>query len=105
VFSKHATSIELLLFDDARAKRPSSVIALDPRSASQLSLLARLCARGLKPGQVYAYRAHGPFEPERGLRFDGQQSAARIHTGAVSRFRRRTIVTPRAGPGIRRRRR
>ena len=28
---------------------------------------------GLQPGQVYAYRAHGPFEPERGCRFDGEK--------------------------------
>ena len=28
---------------------------------------------GLEPGQVYAYRAHGPFAPERGLRFDGDK--------------------------------
>ena len=27
----------------------------------------------LKPGQVYGYRAHGPFAPERGLRFDGEK--------------------------------
>ena len=25
------------------------------------------------PGQIYAYRAHGPFAPERGLRFDGDK--------------------------------
>ena len=28
---------------------------------------------GLKPGQIYGYRAHGPFAPERGLRFDGEK--------------------------------
>ena len=27
----------------------------------------------LKPGQVYAYRAHGPFAPERGFRFDSEK--------------------------------
>ena len=27
----------------------------------------------LAPGQVYAYRAHGPFAPERGLRFDAEK--------------------------------
>src|SRR5262249_35797276 len=26
-----------------------------------------------KPGQIYAYRAYGPFAPERGLRFDGEK--------------------------------
>ena len=28
---------------------------------------------GLDAGQVYAYRAHGPFAPERGLRFDAEK--------------------------------
>src|SRR4030095_16917306 len=28
---------------------------------------------GLKPGQIYAYRAYGEFAPERGLRFDGNR--------------------------------
>src|SRR5262249_54751172 len=27
----------------------------------------------LEPGQVYAYRARGPFDPGRGLRFDGDK--------------------------------
>jgi isoamylase len=25
---------------------------------------------GIHPGQIYGYRADGPFDPERGLRFD-----------------------------------
>ena len=28
---------------------------------------------GLGPGQLYGYRAHGPFAPERGLRFDADK--------------------------------
>jgi isoamylase len=28
----------------------------------------------LQPSQVYAYRAHGPFAPERGVRFDGEKA-------------------------------
>ena len=28
---------------------------------------------GLKPGQIYGYRAQGPFAPERGFRFDGEK--------------------------------
>jgi hypothetical protein len=30
-------------------------------------------SRALKAGQAYAYRAHGPYTPERGLRFDGEK--------------------------------
>ncbi len=29
---------------------------------------------GIRPGQIYAYRAHGRFDPERGLRFDSTKA-------------------------------
>jgi glycogen operon protein len=69
VFSKRATAIELLLFDDARAAAPSRVVRLEPR-ANRTYHYWHVLVPGLGPGQVYAYRAHGPFAPERGLRFD-----------------------------------
>jgi glycogen operon protein len=28
---------------------------------------------GIGPGQVYGYRVHGPNDPKRGLRFDGDK--------------------------------
>jgi len=69
VFSKYATSVDLLLFDDARATRATRVISLDPQSHRSYHYW-HASVPGVKPGQVYAYRAHGPSEPERGLRFD-----------------------------------
>jgi len=72
VFSKHAASIELLLFDDGNAGRPAKVIPLDP-DRHRTYHYWHAFVPGLRPGQVYAYRAHGPFAPERGLRFDGEK--------------------------------
>jgi glycogen operon protein len=72
VFSKSASSIELLLFDDERATRPSTVITLD-RTKHRTYHYWHIFVPGLTAGQVYAYRAHGPQAPERGLRFDGQK--------------------------------
>ncbi|HEY6360702.1 MAG TPA: glycogen debranching protein GlgX [Vicinamibacterales bacterium] len=72
VFAKHATRIELLLFDDERAARPARVIDLDPRRHRTYHYW-HVFVPDLAPGQVYAYRAHGPFAPERGLRFDGEK--------------------------------
>jgi isoamylase len=69
VFSKSATALELLLFDDVEAPAPSRVVRLDPR-AHRTYHYWHVLVPGVRPGQVYAYRAHGPFEPERGLRFD-----------------------------------
>ena len=72
VFSKNATRVELLLFDDTDATRPSKVIPLDPHTHRTYHYW-HVFVPGLSPGQVYAYRAHGPFAPERGLRFDPEK--------------------------------
>jgi isoamylase len=72
VFSKHATSIDLLLFDDVNARRASRVVTLDPQSHRSYHYWHAFVP-GLQPGQVYAYRAHGPFDVERGLRFDAEK--------------------------------
>jgi isoamylase len=69
VASKHATGIDLLLFehvDDAKAAR---VICVDP-VANRTYHYWHVFVPGLKPGQIYGYRVHGPFEPSKGLRFD-----------------------------------
>ncbi len=69
VFSRHATRIELLLFDSAAQAQPSQVIELDPRT-DRTYYYWHIRVPGLRPGQLYAYRAFGPFDPSRGLRFD-----------------------------------
>jgi glycogen operon protein len=69
IYSRDATAVELLLFDDADARRPSRAIVLEPRRDRTFHYW-HVCVPGLAAGQVYAYRAHGPFAPERGLRFD-----------------------------------
>ena len=72
VFSKHATTIELLLFDRANDAAPSRVIALDP-AQNRTYHYWHSFVPGLRPGQIYAYRADGPFAPHQGLRFDREK--------------------------------
>jgi len=72
VFSKNATGIELLLFDDVDALRPSTVIALEARRHRTYHYW-HVFVPNLKPGQIYAYRALGPFAPELGFRFDHEK--------------------------------
>jgi glycogen operon protein len=72
VFSKNATRIELLLFDDETASVPACIIPLDP-TAYRTYHYWHAFVPGLAPGQIYGYRAHGPFAPERGLRFDAEK--------------------------------
>jgi pullulanase/glycogen debranching enzyme len=72
VFSKDARRVELLLFDDENAARPAKIISLDA-NRHRTSHYWHVFVPDLKPGQMYAYRAHGPFAPERGFRFDDEK--------------------------------
>ncbi len=69
VFSRQATRVDLLLFDDAAATRPACVIELDARTHRTYHYW-HVFVPGIGPGQVYAYRASGPLDPTHGLRFD-----------------------------------
>jgi isoamylase len=69
IFSR-AEALELLLFDYPEAPRPSRIITLDPKIHCSCNYW-HVFITGIKSGQAYAYRAHGEYAPEKGLRFDG----------------------------------
>jgi glycogen operon protein len=69
LFSKFAQEVVLLLFEHPNAPQPSRVITLDPQ-CNKTFYYWHIFVPGLEAGQIYAYRVHGPFEPEQGLRFD-----------------------------------
>jgi len=69
LFSRDASGIELLLFDHEDDVRPAHVISLDP-VINRTYHYWHVFVPGLQAGQLYAYRAHGPFDPTKGMRFD-----------------------------------
>ncbi len=69
IFSRTAASIELLLFDRVDDARPSRVIPIDPL-ANRTYHYWHVFVPGVEAGQIYGFRAFGPFQPDRGLRFD-----------------------------------
>ncbi len=72
IWARHATSVDLLFFDRAEDARPSRVIRLSaPRHRTYHYWHAFVPGAGI--GQVYGFRAHGPFDPVRGFRFDGEK--------------------------------
>ena len=101
VFSRQATRIELLLFDCAAAATPAQVIDLDPRTHRTYHYW-HVFVPGIGAGQVYAYRAFGPFDPESGSAFRSEQGSAR---SLWARHRRPGGVFPAAGEPIRAKRR
>ena len=72
VFSKERPSLELLLFDDEQCRAAGKDHPARCREHRTYHYW-HVFVPGLRPGQVYAYRAHGPFAPERGLRFDAEK--------------------------------
>ena len=69
LFSRSAAGIELLFFDREDDARPSRVIPIDPL-VSRTYHYWHVFVPGVQAGQIYGFRAYGPFEPTRGLRFD-----------------------------------
>jgi isoamylase len=69
VYSRSATGMDLLLFDRDDDARPARVIPIDPVAGRSYDYW-HVFVPGVRPGQIYGYRAHGPFDPPRGLRFD-----------------------------------
>lgn len=69
VFSRTATDIELLLFDSVDDARPARIIPINPLT-NRTYHYWHVFVPGVQAGQIYGYRAYGPFAPDCGLRFD-----------------------------------
>ena len=66
LYSEHGTEVELCLFADEHAPAETERIRLRERTA----YVWHGYVPGLRPGQVYGYRVDGPYEPEKGHRFN-----------------------------------
>ena len=71
VFSRRATAMRVLLYETVTDLEPTSVIGFDP-DLNRWGDIWSVFVPGVGPGQLYHFQADGPFEPDRGLRFDGR---------------------------------
>lgn len=69
VFSRHATRVQLELFDLPVDAMPVRVIDLDP-ARNRTGDVWHVWVEGIRPGQLYAYRVDGPYQPWEGHRFN-----------------------------------
>jgi len=69
VFSRHATGVQLLLFDAADDTKAARVVDLDP-STDRTYYYWHVFVPNVRPGQLYGYQVDGPLDPSSGLRFD-----------------------------------
>jgi glycogen operon protein len=68
-FSENAAGIDVCLFDKPNASVPSSIIKLTERTDH----IWHIYVPGLLPGQRYACRVRGPYDPRNGLRFNASK--------------------------------
>jgi glycogen operon protein len=69
VFSRSATAMRVLLYDKVSDRDPSEVIDFDP-DLNRWGDIWSVFVPGMNQGQLYHFQADGPFEPDRGQRFD-----------------------------------
>lgn len=69
VFSKNATAVELLIFNQCDSSKPCQTVSLDSRN-HRSGYFWHAYILGLKPGYFYSFRASGPNNPAEGMRFN-----------------------------------
>src|SRR5580765_4904971 len=69
LFAEHARKVELCLFDSVDATAETHKIRL----RHQTDLVWHAYLPDVLPGQLYGYRVHGPYEPAKGFRFNGNK--------------------------------
>ena len=68
LFSERATKVELCLFSDDGRTCTNRVALREKTDHVWHAYLP-----GVRPGQLYAYRVHGPWRPEKGHRFNARK--------------------------------
>jgi isoamylase len=66
IFSAHATRVELCLFDSPEATAASTCVPLPEHT----DMVWHGYLPDVRPGQLYGFRVHGPYDPSNGHRFN-----------------------------------
>jgi len=80
LFSENAQQVDLLLFNSSSDTEPIQVVTLPVKTASTWHGYLP----GIGPGQLYAYRVHGPYDPSRGHRFNPNKALIDPYAKALS---------------------
>ena len=81
LFSENATRVELCLFESAGDGAESQRLSL----VEQTDMVWHVYLPDVRPGQVYGYRVHGPYEPNAGHRFNPAKLLVDPYAKAVVR--------------------
>ncbi|MGI5172703.1 glycogen debranching protein GlgX [Treponema sp. OMZ 840] len=72
VFSRSAESVSLAIFSNPQDNKPCHIFNLDPHQ-NRTGDIWHIHIHGLSAGALYLYQVDGPFDPEKGHRFDKSQ--------------------------------
>src|SRR6516225_4099378 len=82
VFSRHAQSVQLVLFREGR-EDPIAEITLDPIH-NKTGDVWHVFVYGLPPDILYGYRVQGPYAPKSGHRFNNRAIVLDPYAPAIS---------------------
>ena len=85
IFSRHASRVRLELFDRPEDAVPARAIDLDSLH-NRTGDVWHVWVQGIGPGQLYAYRVDGPYDPSQGHRFNFNRLLLDPFATAISRL-------------------
>ncbi len=80
LYADNATKVELCLYSSITSKRESTKIEIQERTHQ----IWHTYIPNLKPGQLYGYRVHGPYDPQKGHRFNHHKLLIDPYARAIS---------------------
>ncbi|MGI8842924.1 MAG: glycogen debranching protein GlgX [Gemmatimonadaceae bacterium] len=80
LFSQHGTAADLCLFDRGESGSEAERIRMPERTDQ----IFHCYLPDVRPGQLYGYRVHGPYDPSRGFRFNPAQLLIDPYAKAIS---------------------
>src|SRR5687767_5681775 len=81
LFSEHASKVELCLFNDPSATKETERLVLPEYTEN----VWHGYLPDVRPGQLYGYRVHGPYEPDKGHRFNHHKVVLDPYAKAIGR--------------------
>ena len=81
LFSENATGVDLCLFNHEEQEQESQRIRIEERTDQ----VWHVHLPEARPGQLYGYRVHGPYEPQAGHRFNPSKLLIDPYAKALTR--------------------
>jgi glycogen operon protein len=83
LFSRHATSVILVIFEHSGPDSPFTELLLDPKK-NRTGDIWHCFVKEIGAGALYLYRADGPYLPEKGMRYNVHKALIDPYTKALT---------------------